>query len=157
MLTPHAQDVYGSLLNNGIHIFQPNCQMDLKVVKVVLGCYFKTVCSVYIQSPQVVYVDICIGKELTSPGFHQFFFTGIHRASFPENPVLDCNVVLNPPSEFIRVGQMYALAAAIAVNKQLPGMNLHYFYRNAEWNPHARPKLLDLPTSDDLDLLEQEL
>ena len=60
-------------------------------------------------------------------------------------------------SEAIQVDQMYTLATAIADNEQLPGMNLQYFYRNAEWNPHARPKLLDLPTSDDLNLYEQEL
>ena len=94
-LNPYAQDVYGCLLNNGMDIFQPNCQMDLRVVKAALGCYYQTVHSVYIQSPQVVYIDICIGKELTSPGFQKFFFTGIHRATFPENPVLDCNVVFS--------------------------------------------------------------
>ena len=68
-LNPYAQDVYGCLLNNGMHVFQPNCKMDLRVVKAALGCYNQTVHSVYIQSPQVAYVDICIGKELTSPGF----------------------------------------------------------------------------------------
>ena len=49
--------------------------MDVRVVKAVLGCYFKTVHSVYFQSPQVACVDIYIGKELTSPGFQQFFYT----------------------------------------------------------------------------------
>ena len=101
-LNPYAQDMYGCLLNNGMYVFQPNCKMDLRVVKAALGCYYQTVRLVYIQSPQVAYVDICIGKELTSPGFWQYFFTGIHRATFPENPVLDCNVVFSPLSESVR-------------------------------------------------------
>ena len=52
-LNPYAQDVYGCLLNNGMYVFQPNCKMDLRVVKAALSCYYQTVHSVYIQSPQV--------------------------------------------------------------------------------------------------------
>ena len=87
MLSPHAQDVYGCLLNNGLYVFQPNCKMDVKLIENVLGCYYGTVRSMYLQSPQVAYVDICLGKELTSPGFYQFFLSGIHRASFPDTPL----------------------------------------------------------------------
>ena len=68
-LNPYAQDVYGCLLNNGMYVFQPNCKMDLTFVEAALGCYYQTVHLVYIQSPQVAYVDICIGKKLTSLGF----------------------------------------------------------------------------------------
>ena len=135
-LNPYAQDVYSCLLNNGIHVFQPNCQMDLRVVEAALGCYYQTVHLVYIQSPQVAYVDICIGKELTSPGFRQFFFNGIHRASFSDNPVLDCNVVFSPLSESIWSDQLYTMAVAIADHKELPGMNLHYFHRNLLPDPN---------------------
>ena len=156
-LNPYAQDMYGCLLNNGMYVFQPNCKMDLRVVKAALGCYYQTVCSVYIQSPQVAYVDICIGKELTSPGFRQYFYTGIHRATFPENPVLDCNVVFSPLSESVRSDQIYSMAVAIADQKELPGMNLQYFHRNLAWNYLARPKLLDLPSGDELDLIGQQL
>ena len=77
-LSAYAQDVYGCLLNNGMYMFQPNCKMDLPLVKAALGCYYPTVRSVYIQSPQVAFIDISIGKELTSPGFRQYFYTGIH-------------------------------------------------------------------------------
>ena len=156
-LDPYAQDVCGCLLNNGMYIFQPYCQMDLRVVKAALGCYYQTACSVYIWSPQVAYIDICIGKELTSPGFQKFFFTGIHRATFPENPVPDCNVVFSPLSESVQSDQVYSMAVAITDQKELPGMNLQYFHRNLEWNYLARPKLLDLPSGDELDLLGQEL
>ena len=161
-LDPYAQDVYGWLLNNGMYVFQPNCQMDLQVVEAALGCYYQTVHSEsyiqsYIQSPQVAYIDICIGKELTSPGSWQFFFNGIHRATFPENPVLDCNVVFSPLSESVHSDQIYSMAVAIADQKELPGMNLQYFHRNLEWNYLARPKLLDLPSGDELDLLGQQL
>ena len=131
--------------------------MDLRVVKASLGCYYQTVRLVYIQSPQVAYVDIYIGKELTSPGFRQFFFNGIHRATFPDNPVLDCNVVFSPLSESIQSDQLYTMAVAIADHKELPGMNLHYFHRNLGWNYLARPILLDLLSGDELDLLGQQL
>ena len=156
-LNPYAQDVYGCLLNNGMYVFQPNCKMDLRVVNAALGCYYQTVRLVYIQSPQVAYVDICIGKELTSPGFQQYFFTGIHRATFPENPVLDCNVVFSPLSESVQSDQVYSMAVAIADQKELPGMNLQNFHRNLGWNYLARPKLLDLPSEDELDLIGQKL
>ena len=108
-LSPATQDVYWCLLNNGIYAFQPNCKMDVDVVKAALGCYFGIVRSVYIQSPQVAYVDICPGNELTSQGFHQFFFTGIHRASLPDNLTLYCNVVFNPLVEMVRSHQLYML------------------------------------------------
>ena len=125
------------------------------LVKAALGCYYPTVRSVYI--PQVAFIDISIGKELTSPGFHQYFYTGIHRATLPENPVLDCNVVFSPLSESVHSDQIYSMAVAIADQKELPGMNLEYFDRNLEWNYLAWPKLLDLPSGDELDLLEQQL
>ena len=142
-LSAYAQDVYGCLLNNGMYMFQPNCKMHLPLVKAALGCYYTTVRSVYIQSPQVAFINISIGKELTSPGFHQYFYTGIHRATFPENPV--------------RSDQIYSMAVAIADQKALPGMNREYFHRNLEWNYLAQPKLLDLPSGDELDILEQQL
>ena len=129
-LSPVAQDLYGCLLNNRIYAFQPNCKMDVDIVKAALGCYFGIVHSVYIQSPQVTYVDICPGNELTSPGFHQFFFTGIHRASFPDNPTHDCNVVFSP---LLRSDQLYTMGRAIADNQELSGMNLQYFHRNPEY------------------------
>ena len=156
-LNSYAQDVYGCLLNNRMYVFQPNCKMDLRVVKAALGCYYQTVHSVYIQSPQVAYVDICIDKELTSPGFRQYFYTGIHRATFPENPVLDCNVVFSPLSESVRSDQIYSMAVAIADQKELPGMNLQYFHRNLAWNYLARPKLFNLSSGDELDLIGQQL
>ena len=123
-LNPHAQAVYGCLLNNGMYMFQPNCKMDLPLIKAALGCYYPTVRSVYIQSPLMAFIDICIGKELTSPGFWQYFYCRIHRATFPENPVLDCNVVFSPLSESVRSDQIYSMAVAIADQKELPGMNL---------------------------------
>ena len=77
-LSAYVQDVYGCFLNNGMYMFQHNCKMDLPLIKAALGCYYPTVRSVYIQSPQVAFTDISIGKELTSPGFCQYFYTGIH-------------------------------------------------------------------------------
>ena len=151
VLSLAAQDVYGCLLNNGIYAFQPNCHMDVDVVKSALGCYYGLVWAVFIQSPQAAYVDICPGNELTSPGFCQFFFTGIHAASFPDTPECDCYVVFHPLQEQARSNQLVNMAIAIAENHELPGMNLQYFHRNPEWKPNSRPKLLDLPFGDDLD------
>ena len=82
----------------------------------------------------MAFIDIGIGKELTSPGFHQYFYTGIHRATFPENPVLHCNVIFSPLNESACSDQIYSMAVAIADQKALPGMNLEYFHRNLEWN-----------------------
>ena len=61
-LTAYAQDVYGYLLNNGMYMFQPHCKMDLPLVKAALGCYYPIVLSVYIQSPQVAFIDVSIGQ-----------------------------------------------------------------------------------------------
>ena len=129
--------------------------MDVDIVKAALGCYFGIVRSVYIQSPQVVYVDIYPGNEFTSPGFRRFFFTGIHRASFPTH---DCNVVFNLLVEMVRSDQLYTMAIAIANNQELSGMNLQYFHKNPEWKPSYMPKILDLPSADDLeDDIQQQL
>ena len=62
-LNPYAQDVYSCLLNNGMYMFQPNCKMDLPLVKAALGCYYPIVHSVYIQSPQVAFINISIGAH----------------------------------------------------------------------------------------------
>ena len=74
-----------------------------------------------------------------------------------EYTVLDCNVIFSPLSESVRSDQIYSMAVAIADQKALPSMNLEYFHRNLEWNYLAQPKLLDLPSGDELDILEQQL
>ena len=156
-LSPYAQEVYDNLLYNGLCVFQPNCRMDIGIIKAALGCYYPIVRSIYLQSPQVAWLDISIGREVLSPVFHRFFYQGIHRASFSDNPVMDCNVVFSPLSESLQAEHLHMFAVAIAEQKSLPGMNLDYFYRNPEWNHLARPKLLDLPSGDDLDLFGQQL
>ena len=92
----HVQDIYGSLLNNHIYAFQPFCKMDMDVLRYSLNCHFGLVRSVYFQSPQVAYVDLCLGKDLISEEFKNFFFTGVHRADFPDSLVKDCDVVFHP-------------------------------------------------------------
>ena len=68
-MSPHVHDIYGSLLNNGIYAFQSQCKMDVDVIKYSMRCHYGLVCSVYIQSPQVAYVDLCLGNELISDEF----------------------------------------------------------------------------------------
>ena len=147
-MSPHVHDIYGSLLNNGIYAFQPQCKMDVDVIKYSMRCHYGLVHSVYIQSPRVAYVDLCLGNELISDEFKGFFFTGVHTADFPHSLVRDCDVVFHPLAQKIRPDQLYSFAMAIAEDKQLPGMNLHYFHRNHTWNPSLRPKILSLPDID---------
>ena len=40
---------------------------------------------------------------------------------------------------------------------ELPGMNLFYLHKNPEWKPSYRPKILNLPSTDDLDDIQQQL
>ena len=149
-MPPYVHEVYGLLLNNGLYVVQPNCKMEVDVVRYSMRCHFGLVRSVYVQSPQVVYVDLCLGNELISDEFKAHFFTGIHRADFPDSLVKDCDFVFHPLVEKITPDRLYSFAIAIAEGKQLPGMNLHYFYRNPFWNPSLRPKILSLPDLDDL-------
>ena len=100
-MSPHVQDIYGSLLNNGMYAFQPQCKMDMDVIRYYLNCHYGLVCSVYFQSPQVAHINVCLGKELISAEFKGFFFTGIHRAQFPNSLVHDCDVVFHPLAEKI--------------------------------------------------------
>ena len=58
VLGSSTSDVYGSLLNNGLYVTQPNLNMDLDVIRSVMGWYYRLVWAVYIQSPQVAYVDL---------------------------------------------------------------------------------------------------
>ena len=39
-LSSSTLDVYGSLLNNGLYVFQPNMNMDLDLIKNVMGWYY---------------------------------------------------------------------------------------------------------------------
>ena len=119
-----------------------------EVLKYSLNCHYGWVHSVYFQSPQVAYIDLCIRKELISNEFKGFFFTGIHRANFPDSLVRDCDVVFHPLAEKIRPDQLYSFAMAIAEDKPLPGMNLDYLHRNPTWNPSLRPGILSLPDCD---------
>ena len=114
-----------------------------------MGCHFGLVRSVYIQSPQVAYVDLCLGNKLVSDEFKAHFFTGIHRPDFPDFLVKDCDVVFHPLVKELTSDRLYSFAIAFAEGKQLPGINLHYFYRNPYWNPTIRPKILTLPEIDD--------
>ena len=116
----HIHDVYGSLLNNGMSASQPQCQMSMDVLKYSLNCHFGLVHCVYFQSPQVAYVDLCLGHDLICDEFKQFFFTGIHTAQFPRSIVLNCDVVFRPLAEQVLPDQIYSLAMAIAEDKQLP-------------------------------------
>ena len=147
-MPPHIYDIYGSLLNNSMHAFQPQCKMDMDVLKYSLNCHYGLLCSVYFQSPQVAYVDLCLGKDLISDEFKGFFFTGIHRARLPNSLVHDCDIVFHPLAEQVQPDQIYSFAMAIAEDRQLPGMNLVYFHRNPTWNPSLRPKILSLPDCD---------
>ena len=153
MLSPAAQDLYGCLLNNGLYVFQPECNMHIAA----MGWYYRLVRAVFIQSSQAAYVDICLGDEVTSPAFHSYFLSGIHSASFPDTLDRDCYVVFHPLQEKARSDQPVTMAIAIAEDRELPGMNLFYLHRNLEWRPYYRPRILDLPTADDLDEIEQQL
>ena len=149
----HIHEVYGSLLNNGLYVSQPDCLMEVDVVRYAMQCHFDQVRSVYIQSPQVAYVDLCIGKDLLTDEFKNHFFTGVHTAHYPQSLVKYCDVVFHSLSSQITPDKVYSLALAIAEGKELLGMNLQYFYQNPEWNPACRPKILTLPEIDDnLDL-----
>ena len=79
-MPPHIHEVYGSLLNNGLYVVQPKCLMEVDVIRYSLHCHFGQVRSVYIQSPQVAYVDLCLGNDLLSEEFKNHLFTGVHRA-----------------------------------------------------------------------------
>ena len=156
-LQSSTSDVYGSLLNNGLYAFQPNMNMDLDVIKSVMGWYYCLVRAVYLQSPQAAYIDLCLGNEMMSPDLKKFFLTGIHRAFFPDDPHKDCNVVFHPLQEWVEPDQMLTLATAIAENRELPGLKLFYLHRNPEWKPSYKPRILNLPSADILDDIEQQL
>ena len=75
--------------------------MDMDVIKYSLNCRYGLVHSVYFQSLQVAYVDVCFGEELISDEFKGLFFTGVHRANFPNSLVCDCDVVFHPLAQKI--------------------------------------------------------
>ena len=85
MLSYESQDVYGCLLNNGLCVIQPEIGMDLDVIKVAMGWSYHLERAVFIQCPQAVHVDVCLGDGLSSPSFRNYF-TRIHPVSFPDDP-----------------------------------------------------------------------
>ena len=131
--------------------------MDLDLMKAVMGWYYRLVWAVYLHSPQAAYIDLCIGDEPVSPELKKYFLTGIHHAFFPDTPEGDCNVVFHPLQEWLEPDRMLSLAIAISENRELPGMNLFYLHKNPEWKLSCRPKILDLPSADDLDDIQQQL
>ena len=152
-LSSSTLDVYGSLLNNGLYVFQPNMNMDLYVIKNVMGWYYRLV----LHSPQAAYINLCIGDEPVSPELKKYFLTGIHRTFFTDTPKRDCNVVFHPLQEWLEPDRMLSLAIAVSEGHELRGMNLFYLHKNPEWRPSYRPKILDLPSTDDLDDIQQQL
>ena len=125
--------------------------MDLDVIKSVMGWYYCLVRAVYLHSPQAAYINLCIGDEPITPELKKYFLTGIHHAFFPDTPERDCNVVFHPLQEWLEPDRMLSLAIAIAEDRELPGMNLFYLHKNPNWRPSYRPKILNLPSTDDLD------
>ena len=53
-------------MNFRLYVVQPNCLMEVDVVRYSMQCHFRLVRSVYVQSPQVAYVDLCLGNDLLS-------------------------------------------------------------------------------------------
>ena len=154
----HIHEVYGSLLNNGLYVFQPKCLMKVDVVRYAMQCHFDQVRSVYVQSPQVAYVNLCIGNDLLTDEFKNHFFTGVHIAHYPNSLVKYCDVIFHPLCSQATPDHIYSFALTIAEGKELPGFNLHYFYRNPEWNLSSRPKILTLPEiDDDLDFVAEDI
>ena len=45
-MPPYIHEVYGSLLNNGLYVVQPNCKMEVDVVRYSMRCHFGLVRSV---------------------------------------------------------------------------------------------------------------
>ena len=156
-LSSATSDVYGSLLNNGLYVFQPNMNMHLDLIKNVMGWYYRLVWAVYIHSPQAAYIDLCIGDEPVSPEFKKYFLTCIHRSFFPDAPERDCNMVFHPLQEWLEPDRMLSLAIAISEGHELPRMNLFYLHKNPELKPSYRPKIPNLPSTDDLDDIQQQL
>ena len=111
----------------------------------------------YLHSPQAAYINLCIGDEPITPELKKYFLTGIHRAFFPDTPERDCNVVFHSLQEWLEPDRMLSLAIAIAEDRELPGMNLFYLHKNPDWKPSYRPKILNLPSTDDLDDIQQQL
>ena len=98
-LSSSTLDVYGSLLNNGLYVFQPNMNMDLDVIKNVMGWYYHLVPAVYLHSPQAAYINLCTGDEPVSPEVKKYLLTGIHRTFFTNTLERDCNMVIHPLQE----------------------------------------------------------
>ena len=98
--------------------------MDLDVIKNVMGWYYRLVRAVYLHNPPVAYIDLCIGDEPVSPELKKFFLTGIHCTFFTDTPERDCNVVFHPQQEWLEPDRMLSLAIAISEGRELPGMNL---------------------------------
>ena len=105
----------------------------------------------YLHSPQAACINLCVGDGPVSPEFKKYFLTGIHHSFFPDALERDCNVVVHPLQEWLEPDRMLSLAIAISKGRELPGMNLFYLHKNPEWKPSYRPKILDLPSTDDLD------
>ena len=125
-LSSSTSDVYGSLLNNGLYVFQP---------------YYHLVQAVYLHSPQAAYIDLCIGDEPVSPELKKYFLTGIHHTFFTDTPERDFNVVFHPLQEWLEPDRMLSLAIAISKGRELPGMNLFYLHKNPEWRPSYMSRL----------------
>ena len=94
--------------------------MEVDVVRYAMKSHFDQVRSVYIQSPQVAYVDLCIGKDLLTEEFKNCFFTGVHTAYYPTSLVQYCDVVFHPLSSQVIADKVYSFALAIAEGKELP-------------------------------------
>ena len=126
---PQVHDVYRSLLNMGSmhsNLIARWTWMWLNTPWIVIMDWWD-LCT--FKGPQVAYVDLCIGNELTSYEFRRHFFTGIHRADFPDSLVKGCDVYFDELAQKIEPDRLHSFAMAITENKQLPGMNLQYFHR----------------------------
>ena len=111
----------------------------------------------YLHSPQAAYINVCIGDEPVSHELKKYFWTGIHHTFFTDTPERDHNMVFHPLQEWLDPDRMLSLTIAISEGCELLRMNLFYLHKNPEWRPSYRPEILDLPSTDDLDDIRQEL
>ena len=155
MSSDTVSTVYSSLKECGLVLIQPKLQMDLNLAKYVVRDYLHVVRSIYVQSDQIAIVCFQTTDVLLQQTVQERFKVGFQSIlSLPEYPDYQLEVGYNTAASQVQDSVLRDMAYATIHKQTLEKyISIDYLFVNPTWNPQSQTRLIELPSTEELDEL----
>ena len=147
--------VYSLLKEYGLVLILPKLRMDLNLAQYVVRDFLHLVRSIYVQSDQIAIVCFQTKDTLLQQTVQERFKVGFQSIlSLPEYPDYQLEVGYNTAASQIQDDVLKDMAYATIHKKTLEKyISIDYLFVNPTWNPQSETRLIELPSSEELDEL----